>query len=361
MDTDDRIWILMARTLSGEANQAEVEELSVCFKHDPELRRQYLVMKELWGLESDPYDTIADTGNEKIHVRNILKRAEEERVEEDETDEAPKTIWRFFTGKSMQLLYAASIAVAAILFFYHKPVASPAEKGEEVVAVKNGSRTKILLPDGTSVWLNGDSKLFYDSTFNGKVRRVKLVGEAFFDVAKKVNQPFIVEAGDIRIRVLGTAFNVKCYKDDKNIETTLLRGSVEVSKNGEESIAASRILLKPNQKLIVPAEEDLSLLPEKKDFKVLNLDDKLKEDEHIETSWVYNRVEFRGETFEELARKLERWYDIKIVFEDAGVKQIKLNGSFEKETIEEAFLAMQKVASFKFKIYGREIFIKSSE
>ncbi len=362
MDNKDRIWKLMARSLSGEASPEESNELSDYLDYEPELQQQYHMLKKLWNVNAEPHSTSIQDRNEKTRVKSILKKAEEERSGTATEEEISKedSIWRFLFGRSFKLLYAATIAVVLVLYYYPRPDNKEiAEKKQEVVAVKNGSRTKILLPDGSSVWLNGDSKLYYDAAFNEKVRKVRLVGEAFFDIVKNPNRPFIVYAGKISIKVLGTAFNVKCYEDDRDIETTLLRGSIEVTENTSGS--TPRILLKPNQKLIVPIESASLVLPKKEDFKILNLDKKLKEDEHIETSWIYNRIEFRGENFEELARKLERWYDIKIQFEDEKVRSIKFNGSFEQETVVEAFNALQKVASFKYKVYGREVFIKSSE
>lgn len=365
MDNKDRIWRLMARSLSGEASAEESSELSNYLHYEPELQQQYHMLKKLWDVNAELHSTSIQDTNEKTRVKSILKKAEEERTgianeEEIGKDDKEDSIWRFLFGRSFKLLYAATITVVLVLYYYPRSDSKHIpERKQEVVAVKNGSRTKILLPDGSSVWLNGDSKLYYDAAFNGKVRKVRLVGEAFFDIVKNPNRPFIVYAGKINIKVLGTAFNVKCYEDDRDIETTLLRGSIEVTEN--RSGSTPRILLKPNQKLIVPIEPASVVLPKKEDFKILNLDKKLKEDEHIETSWIYNRIEFRGENFEELARKLERWYDIKIQFEDERVKNIKFNGSFEQETVEEAFNALQKVASFKYKVYGREVFIKSSE
>lgn len=360
MDKRDRIWILMARALSGESTQQEKDELLSLLKHDPELHRQYRMLKKLWNAGADTDLISGEEYTEKSRVRNILKRGEEERSTDAETGKGIEgRIRRLFFSRTMQFAYAAVIAMVLIVFYYPAPDAKDVVKKQEVVAVQNGSRTKLLLPDGSSVWLNGDSKLYYDPAFAGSLREVYLEGEAFFDVVKQPKRPFIVHAGKISIKVLGTAFNVKFYKEDKNIETTLLRGKIEVSESSKGT--GKHILLKPNQKLIVPVAVTSALMPEREEAKIINLDVRLKENEHIETSWIYNRIEFRGENFEELARKLERWYNVTIEFEDERCKELKFNGSFEKETIEEAFNALQKVGAFTFKIHGNEIFVKSSE
>jgi transmembrane sensor len=116
------------------------------------------------------------------------------------------------------------------------------------VGTKKGSKSHIVLPDGTNVWLNADSKIIYPGNFQGETREVSLVGEAFFDVVKNVNKPFIIHTGTMDVKVLGTAFNVRSYPGEMTTEASLLRGLIEVTLNGTEK---KKILLKPNEKLTV--------------------------------------------------------------------------------------------------------------
>ncbi|HLG40124.1 MAG TPA: DUF4974 domain-containing protein, partial [Chitinophagaceae bacterium] len=94
---------------------------------------------------------------------------------------------------------------------------------------------------------------------------------------------------------------------------------------------------------------------------IAHIDSTKKENERIETAWVYNRLEFRGDNFEELARKLERWYNVTIVFTDEKVKQLTVRGSFEKETVEQAFVALKEGFPINFKINNHEIFVGSAK
>ena len=123
---------------------------------------------------------------------------------------------------------------------------------QEIIEAQNGSRSRSVLPDGSTVWLNAGSKLYYENDFTGATREVRLEGEAFFDVVKKTDRPFIVHTSGIDIKVLGTAFNVKSYPEDKTVETTLYRGSVKVFRHEESETGA--IHLKPNEKLILSKE-----------------------------------------------------------------------------------------------------------
>lgn len=361
MNTNDRIWFLMARTLADEARDEEREELLSFLQKDEELADRFSILSKLWTAKEDQPSGDKRTLPESQNLRKILKRAEEEREAggpHQEKDTEPKP--RFLNRNRFLLLCAASIALFAILFYsFPRSNGRPQSASLEIVTVKDGSRTKLLLPDGTSVWLNGDSKLFYSKTFGKRQREVRLEGEAFFDVVKDPTRPFIVHVGRMNIRVLGTAFNVKFYDTDKNFETTLLRGKIEVTENRSNGKAA--IFLKPNQKLVVPLKTMMVSPKIQEEYQIENIDKKLKEDERLETAWMYNRIEFRGDNFEELGKKLERWYNIRIVFADENVKSLKFNGSFEKETIEEALNALQKVASFKYQLNEREVLIKSSE
>src|SRR5439155_8152 len=113
--------------------------------------------------------------------------------------------------------------------------------------------TYMVLPDGTQVWLNAESRITYSNTFNKSLREVNLEGEAYFDVTHDAAHPFIVHTSSIAIKVLGTAFTVKSYASDKTIEATLLRGSIEVVKNNDPS--APKVILRPHEKLVFNKEE----------------------------------------------------------------------------------------------------------
>ena len=104
------------------------------------------------------------------------------------------------------------------------------------IIVPNGSKTKLILQDGTKVWLNAGSKIQYDSDFGKKNRLLKLSGEAYLEVAKDENCPFIVDAGEVKVKVLGTCFNVRAYKDNEEIKVALLKGTVEMETNNGDML-----------------------------------------------------------------------------------------------------------------------------
>jgi ferric-dicitrate binding protein FerR (iron transport regulator) len=214
--------------------------------------------------------------------------------------------------------------------------------------------------------LNSGSKLNYQKDFGTKFREVELEGEAYFDVVKDAAHPFIVHTSGIDVKVLGTVFNVKSYPQDETIEATLIRGIIEVTR--QDNPNSPKVILRPNEKLIFskplstltldgrsakPA--DTKPLMAKPDISVTSIAKNIPDSEKVETSWVYNRLVFDGDTFQELAIKMERWYNIKIVFKSDDLLKYRFKGAFENETIKEALNALQMTAEFSYKINNNEI------
>jgi ferric-dicitrate binding protein FerR (iron transport regulator) len=234
------------------------------------------------------------------------------------------------------------------------------------VLARAGARTSLLLPDGTRVWLNSNSKLRYNKEFNSRNREVGLEGEAFFEVTKNAELPFIVHAATLDIQVLGTSFTVKSYPQDATVEATLLKGAIEVRRKGSQNTA--QVILKPNEKLVFnkfsgadPVDHLTDPVPEERHkgiasgMAVDHIRVDLPDSEKVETAWMYNRLAFDGENFQELATELERWYDITIVVRDEQLNHYHFSGSFTTETVEEALKDLQLTADFTYKINGKEI------
>ena len=214
----------------------------------------------------------------------------------------------------------------------------------------------MILPDSTVVWLNAGSKLTYNEHFGTNNRNATLVGEAFFDV-KKSTMPFIIHANTVQIKVLGTAFNVKAYPDEKTTETSLLRGRVEITLDKRPG---ELYILKPNEKLVVANEpvEKETIVPEKKQpIAVLERIKHLNDSTIIETSWVHNEFIFEDEAFSDIARKMERWYGVNIEFKDGNIANEHISGTFTTETIQEALTALQYSTKFHYSVKGTMITI----
>src|SRR5437773_11061947 len=162
---------------------------------------------------------------------------------------------------TLKRLLVAAVLTGIILssyffIFQRKNTQSKAVAINEIEA-KKGARSYMLLPDGTKVWLNSDSKLEYKDNFNDSIREVTLSGEAYFDVVKDAAHPFIVHTSDIDIRVLGTAFNVKSYPKESSIETTLIHGLIEVTN--KKLPGSPKVILNPHEKLVFRKQENRQL------------------------------------------------------------------------------------------------------
>lgn len=250
---------------------------------------------------------------------------------------------------------------------------------QEAVIVQNGTQKHIRLPDGSQVWLNSGSQLNYNKNFlDNKIREVTLAGEAFFDIQHDPEHSFIIHTKYIDIKDIGTRFNVKAYPEDDKVETTLLKGEVEVYRRD----APTHIVrLKPNEKMVFNARllkdpDDPGANPEtttpdpldsaanssvrndKLGFSVSKLqpqDRGAGDSMLMETAWLKHQLVFNAQPFLDLARDMERWYDVNIHFENTVYGSYIFSGIFKGETVQEALSELQMIQHFQFEKNGKDI------
>jgi transmembrane sensor len=282
-------------------------------------------------------------------------------------------------GRNMKYIwYAAAsvivIIIAAVWISSNKTdrrlaVKAPEEVSNMVLTENSvtktgaGERKVVFLPDGTKVTMNVKTTLTVDSSFGMNARLVKLDGEAFFDVQHDTRSPFIVQLKDFKVKVLGTMFNVRSYSGDKNSETALVKGKVEIEKNNSHE----KLFLKPYEKAILPNNPLVAGTSSHENFPAKNFKPlpfvvkplTISHDGNSisETGWMQNRLEINDETFLELKNKLERWYGVKIRFDDEEVKQYKFTATFENENIDQALKAMQLSYQFNYTKKDNQIMI----
>jgi len=354
---NDRFAQLIAKQLSGEATEEELGELESSLANDPSARAFYDLFREIW--KTEPRKD-SDNIQQDIHFQQILSIAEKEEniqpaIHEEAELQPRKLVW-------LKPLLAAAVLVGIAFLGYqflkqNKGVEGPAPVAINKIEARKGARSFLLLPDGTKVWLNSDSRIEYDEAFNGAQREVVLIGEAYFDVVKDPAHPFIVHTSDIDIRVLGTAFNVKSYPKESSIEATLIHGLIEVTNKKEP--ASPKLILRPHEKLVYQKpsihDKDTKAVSTIKPFVINALPPHIADSALVETSWVYNKLIFDGETFGEIALKMERWYNKKIVFRNSRLAAIPIHYTIANESVEEALKAMQFIEDFTFKIKENQI------
>ena len=215
-------------------------------------------------------------------------------------------------------------------------VTSREERKNELI-VPRGGEYQIVLADGTQVWLNSATKLIFPQNFTGKERRVVLSGEAFFEVARDENKPFIVETSRMDVKVLGTRFNVNAYTDNEMVSTTLVDGSVEVASGTQKPIT-----LVPGEQAYGEAGE-----LEKREVNV-----------RLYTSWIDGRFMFNNVELEEIAKQISRWYDVEIFFTNENVKKIRFTGGMVKfKPLDDLIRMIESTSSVCFSVKGRTIVI----
>jgi transmembrane sensor len=355
-------WDLFAKKLSGEATPDELRELETLLWNNPELHYPMQTIIDMWqdqGAEDKISAEIAF--NRHLDRMENLKIGYHYPSSKTSIKRSVFVLSSFFAVLLVfSLLYFRTIYTS---FAVTAPIVHKVQPSENEILTATGSKMHQVLPDGTSIWLNSGSRISYSKSFGAYGREVNLTGEAFFDVVSNPNKPFVIHTARIDIKVLGTRFNVKSYPTDKTTETTLIRGSIEVSLKNKSQ---DKIVLKPDQKLVVSNEDSISLQqsPRRRDVHraiVPAIVGKPTYERNtgaiIETSWVDNKLIFQDQNFADLAVQMERWYGVTIHFQDRRQKELQFTGTFEKETIQQALEALKLTADFSYSIEGTEITI----
>lgn len=279
------------------------------------------LMKNAWnstefqGIETENVDLLG-----RIHHQIALK--------ENKSSNKNLAIYRI----SLQI---AAVLVVGLIFtsvwFYSNRVYTP--EIVQNISTPLASRTSFELPDGSKVWLNAGSSISFPGKFDGKSRLVKLIGEAYFDV-KSDQIPFLVETPKFTVNVLGTAFNVMAYNGEP-ASVTLERGKVELQNEGK-----SLGFLDPGQQAQFSQGSDK-----------INIE---KVESEIFTSWKENRLIFQSEPLELLAKRLERWYNLKIVIGDPSLNNLKVTGKIEVESFSEVLDLMEYTLPIKYQYNKNE-------
>lgn len=212
------------------------------------------------------------------------------------------------------------------------------EPREEVktntLVIPYGNRSNITLADGTKVWLNAGSRLIYPSRFVDREREVFLVGEAYFDVAKNAEQPFVVRTPDIEVEVLGTQFNISAYPEENVVQTVLTEGSIELGWTNS-SIFDQRMKVVPGQLVVANKAE--------KETKVYTVNT------NYYTSWKEGYLTFSNSDLNRVVKKLERYYNIHFRYEDPLDGMMKISGKLDvSNSKDEVFKYMSSLTGLNF-------------
>lgn len=244
------------------------------------------------------------------------------------------------TGKDTLLLFKESKAEldSGKIVYNAGDAASKKVEYHKINVPRNGE-FYVVLSDGTKVWVNSASSLGFRSRFDGKNRIVDLEGEAYFEVAKNANQPFIVRTKTANVRVLGTHFNVKAYADEEYTYATLNEGKVQVSKGAINEI------LKPNEQLVINNSTA--------EYR------KQEVDASIYSAWTKGKLLFKDERLEDILNSLSRWYDVSVFYPDEELKDRRFSISTNRyDDIQMLLNQMELTNRVVFEINKNAIVVK---
>ncbi|WP_270089104.1 FecR family protein [Sphingobacterium sp. SYP-B4668] len=318
---------LIYDSLSGNTDPASEEALEKWLSESDENRTLYAQAREIHvAMEYAEPDTSFDASlaysgfldrKNKHTSRNVFKRK----------------AWRY-------VAVAAGLLLAFTTGSYWS-AQEPHTSNQQIatVVVAKGSKSRTVLQDGTIVWLNSDSKLEVADKFGQGERKIKLVGEAFLQVAHDSNRPFIVEANTLAIKVHGTSFNVSCYPEQPDVTVSLVEGSVElVTKDGK------KMMMQPNQTFAYNSRS--------------NSYQQIHGIQEQELAWRDAKLIFKNKRFSEIVIELERMFDIQIEVNRKEVLNRRFTGDFvNNEGITEVMEVMSSLGKFSYEVNGRTVHI----
>jgi ferric-dicitrate binding protein FerR (iron transport regulator) len=211
------------------------------------------------------------------------------------------------------------------------------------IATPRGGTYQVILSDGSKVWLNAASSIKFPASFRGlKQRSIELEGEAYFEIHKNKMQPFVVTTRSQRVKVLGTHFNISSYADERNVETTLLEGAVQVCATDQRKATEEQVILKPGQQSVVSGFNRIDV----KNVDVADI-----------VAWKEGKFVFVRENVRSIMNKISRWYDVDVVY-NGDVRNKALGGSVSRfKNVSEVLEMLSATKAVQFRIEGRRVVV----
>ncbi len=295
----------ITKFLSGEMTEEEIALFKKWLSESDENRNEFSKLKKLWNVYEDYQKALLI--DEKKAYKNVSRKLSKSR--------------KLNFGKQLQRV--AAVLFLPVLLISGWTYYNAIKIQKQYTAVYNtaetplGMRSSLTLPDGTKVWLNSGSKLTYPIVFGSKSRTVTLSGEAYFEVEKSKSWPFIVEAQNFSVMVLGTSFNCTAYPEDLNAEVALVEGKVDLFNK-----SATRI------ETMNPGEL-IEFNNKTQDFY------KSKADLNKYIAWKTGRLMFRDDKMNVVVEKMERWYNVDIEIMDKEISSYVYTATFIDESLDQ--------------------------
>jgi len=295
---------MILRQLNGEASPEEKRTFSLWLLKKPENLDFYIEIKNLWELPLNRQLKFPESRAEKRINQAVHKKE--------------RKLWLWQNLQKIAAVAILALMIGAVMFHYLRKTSSPMEETTAVRQITKasgpGEQLRVTLPDGSIVRLNAGSSLGFPEKFDLKSRNVHLTGEAFFEVTKDPEHPFMVRCGQFTTTVLGTAFNVKGFQQE-NVTVTVARGKVKVA--GDQ---VREVLLMPNEQATYDKRQ-----------KQLQ---KMEVDARNYYDWTEGTIRFNNDSLQEVVKILERWYNVRIDLNGFKKKNIRINGSYKDKKLD---------------------------
>ncbi len=296
----ENIWNSLSRKITGVFTDEDQKNISEWLSIDSKNQKIYSHLNEVWNSDTNI--------NQKLP---LLFKYTNSRIKKYQSKHSIQPLIIRFSKIAAVIILVLSTGFFAMNYFNLNEKQANTTVAYTTIHVPKGNRVQLYLPDSTKVWLNNGSKIIYPSVFSKNTRFVDLEGEAFFEVKENHKVPFFVNMGKNRIKVTGTKFSVSAYPDDNFIETSLLSGSVEFET------------LTNNKSVSYSLDPGYSIKYVKGSGKIFK---------HIVNPLYYNYwidgiYEFKEESLESLAKKIDRIYNTTIIFENESLKHLLYTGT----------------------------------
>ena len=301
----------------------------------PENRKVFDHYNEIWQLSDVVFNKgyyNTDAGWESLHQ----KIKDQNQLESNNI--------RLIKGSRLilwKIISVAALLVAGLfitLFIEKKDVVVPKLQTVTIQSPR-GQKTRVILADSSVVWLNSESQLTYSNDFDGNQRLVSLTGEGYFQVKKDSNRPFVVRTLNADVKVFGTRFNVCAYPDEQEMEATLEEGKISVNITGK----SNQVAVAPGERMVLDRQSG--------EVSLKNVDTQLY------TSWKDNKLRFDDAVFADVVKKLERWYDVKIIVDKDLKYTERYTMCIKTESLREVLKGLMLTTPMSYKIEEEKVFI----
>ena len=317
-------WDLLSRYLAGECSENEERQVDAWLREDPDNRELLETLRRIWEASEKPRDQDFPTEEEQKADRERLLRdiREQRKTAASDPDARPRDVsvpeelLAPFRNRLTQTLMVAALVVGGVLFALQlggEWDGGADESHFREITTARGQRTTVRLADSTKVWLSVDTKLRVPETFDDQRRRVELSGEAYFEVASEADRPFIVTSGGAQVRVLGTKFGVTAYPADSSVQVVVREGRVALEPESGDKEEGATIQHGELGTLMGTARRVTT--------RRVNVDTYL--------GWLDSKLDFDNAPLSDVARRLERWYDVEVRLQDDGLAARRLTASFD--------------------------------